>query len=138
MAVRLPTFWPDRPALWFAQAEEQFELAAVTRQRTTFKYVVSQLHQQHAAEVQDIITSPVHDPNDRREAELVHRSSTSREQRVKQLHSHEEIGERKPSHFLRHLTQDVPDGFLRTFWASQTEGRPDSASHLADSVCEVA
>jgi hypothetical protein len=100
VAVRLPLFWPDRPALWFAQAKEQFELAAVTRQRTKFKYVVAQLHQQQAAEVEDIITSPVHDPNDRLKAKLVHRLSTSREQRVRQLHSHEESGDRKPLHFL--------------------------------------
>lgn len=149
VAVRWPPFWPDRPALWFAQAKEQFELAAVIRQRTKFKYLVSQLHQHDAAQIVDIITSPVHDPNDRRKAELVCRLSTSREQRVKQLHSHGEIGDPKPSHFLWHLTQAVPDGFPRAFWASrllpqvqvilasQTEDRPDSTSHLADSVCDV-
>jgi hypothetical protein len=31
VVVRLPTFWPDRPAVCFAQAEAQFELAAITR-----------------------------------------------------------------------------------------------------------
>jgi hypothetical protein len=46
VAVRLPTFWPDRLAVWFAQAEAQFELADITRQRTKLKYVVSQLNQQ--------------------------------------------------------------------------------------------
>ena len=51
VAVRLPPFWPDCPALWFAQAEAQFELASITRQKTKFSYVVSQLHQQHAVEV---------------------------------------------------------------------------------------
>jgi hypothetical protein len=56
VAVRLPPFWQDRPALWFAQAEAQFELAAITRQRTKFSHVVAQLSQQHAAEVEDIIT----------------------------------------------------------------------------------
>ena len=44
VAVRLPTFRPDRPAIWFAQAESQFELAAITRQRTKFNYVFSQLN----------------------------------------------------------------------------------------------
>jgi hypothetical protein len=58
VAVRLPTFWPDRPAVCFAQAEAQFELADITRQRTKFNYVVSQLNHQQAAEVEDIITSP--------------------------------------------------------------------------------
>jgi len=44
VSVRLPHFWSDRPAVWFAQAESQFELAAITRQRTKFNYVVSQLN----------------------------------------------------------------------------------------------
>jgi len=35
VAVRLPPFWPDRPAVWFAQAEAQFELAGITRHTTT-------------------------------------------------------------------------------------------------------
>ena len=153
VAVRLPPFWPDRPAIWFAQAEAQFELAAITRQRTKFNYVVSQLNQQQAAEVEDIITSPPeHEPYDRLKAELVRRLSTSREQRVRQLLSHEEMGDRKPSQFVRYLKSlapDVPDDFLRTIWASrlpphvqailagQTEGSLDSASHLADRICEV-
>jgi hypothetical protein len=109
----MPLFWPDRQALWFAQAKEQYELAAVTRQRTKFKYIVAELHQQHAAEVENIITG------DRLKAELVRRLSTSRKQRVRQFHSHEENCDCKPSHFLRHLTQDVPDDFLPTFWASR-------------------
>ena len=153
VSVRLPTFWPDRPAVWFAQAEAQFELADITPQRTKFNYVVSQLNQQQAAEVEDIIISPPeHEPYDRLKAELVRRLSTSCEQRVRQLLSHEEMGDRKPSQFLRHLkglAPDVPDDFLRTIWASrlpphvqailagQTEGSLVSASHLADRICEV-
>src|SRR5215468_2238762 len=79
VAVRLPPFWPDRPALWFAQAEAQFDLAGITRQRTKFNYVVSQLHQQHAAEVEDIITTPPeHEPYDRLKAELGQPSPTTR------------------------------------------------------------
>jgi hypothetical protein len=87
--VWLPPFWPDRPAVWFAQAEAQFELAAITCQRTKFSYVVLQLNQQHAAEVEDIITSPLeHEPYDWVKAELVCQLSTSRKQHVRQLLSH--------------------------------------------------
>ena len=58
--------------------------------------MVSQLNQQQAAEVEDIITSPPdQDPYDRLKAELVRRLSTSREQRVRQLLSHEEMGDQK-------------------------------------------
>jgi hypothetical protein len=104
VAVRLPPFWPDRPVLWYAQAEAQFDLAGITSQRTKFNYVVSQVHQQNAAKVEDIITAPPeHEPYDRLKAELVRRLSTSREKRVRQLLSHEEMGGRNPSQFLRHL-----------------------------------
>jgi len=128
-------------------------LAAITRQRTKFNYVVSQLNQQQAAEVEDIITLPSGDePYDRLKAELVRRLSTSRKQRVRELLSHEELGEQKPSQFLRHLkglAPDVPDELLRTIWASrlppqvqailagQIGGSTESASNLADKICEV-
>jgi hypothetical protein len=49
VAVRLLPFWPDKPALWFAQVEAQLELAGVTSQKTKFNQVVAQLNQQHAA-----------------------------------------------------------------------------------------
>jgi hypothetical protein len=43
----------------------------VKRSREPLNYMVRQLFQQHAAEVEDIITSPVHEPSDRVKAELV-------------------------------------------------------------------
>jgi hypothetical protein len=101
----------------------------------------------------DTITSPPeHKPYNQLKVELVCRLSTSREQHMRQLLSHEEMGNRKPLQFLRHLKSlapDVPDDFLRTNWASclpphvqailagQTEGRLNSASNLADRICKV-
>jgi len=120
--VRLPPFWPDRLAVWFAQAVSQFELSAIIRQRTNFNYVVSQLNQQQTAEVEGIISPPEQEPYDRLKPELVRRLSTSREQRVRQLISHEEMCDRKQSQFLLHLKSlapDVPDDFLRTICASR-------------------
>lgn len=152
VAVRLPPFWPDRPALWFAQAEAQFELAGITNQKTKFNYIISQLDHRFAAEVEDIITSPPEQPFDKLKAELVRRLSSSKEQRVRQLLTHEEMGDRKPSQFLRHLKSlapDVPDDFLRSIWSSrlpayiqtiiacQSEATLDAISQLADKIHEV-
>jgi hypothetical protein len=82
----------------------------------------------------------------------VRRLSTAREQHVWQLLYHEEMADRKPSQFLRHLkglAPEVPADFLRTIWASrlpphvqailvgQTESSLNSASQLADRICEV-
>ena len=153
-AVRLPPFWPDRPGLWFATAEAQFDLACVSSERTKFNYVISQLEYRHAAEVEDLIISPpANEPYTTLKTELVRRLSASRDQRVRQLLTHEEMGDRKPSQFLRHLKSlapDVPDDFLRSIWSSrlpthiqtilagQAEGNVDAASQLADRISEVA
>jgi hypothetical protein len=94
VSVRLPPFWPDRPAVSFAQIEAQFDLVGIICQRTKFNYVVSQLNQQQAAKVEDISSPPDLDPSEWLKAELMRRLSTSREQRVGQLISHEEMGER--------------------------------------------
>jgi hypothetical protein len=146
VAVRLQPFWLDRPTLWFAQAEAQFELAAITSERTKFNHIISQQDHRHAAEVEDVITSPPErEPYKTPKSELVRRLSTSREQRVRQLFMHEEMGDRKPSQFLRHLKSlapEVPDDFLRSIrssrlpshiqaiLASQSECDLDSASQL--------
>jgi hypothetical protein len=109
-------------------------------------------HQQHAAEVEDIVKiKSEHEPYDRLEAELVGRLSTSLEHRVRQRLSHEEMGERKPSLFLRHLNglaPDVPDKFLRMIWASRLPQHDQTilavlpravwTPHFADRFCEVA
>ena len=152
VAVNLPPFRPDRPGIWFVQADAQFELAAIKCQRTKFNYVVLQLNQEVSTLVEDFITSPPeHEPYERLKTELGRRLSTSREQRAKQLLSHEEMGDRKPSQFLRHLRRlapDVADYFLRPIWVSrlpphvqaklagQTEGSLDLAAQLADEFCE--
>jgi hypothetical protein len=129
-------------------------LVAITRQRTKFNYLVSQLNTQQAAEFEDFFFAPPEQEHvDRLKSELVRRLSTSREQRVGQLFLHEEMGDPKPSQFLRHLNGmalDVPDDFLRTIWASrlpphvqaildgQTEGSLDSTSQLVARNVEVA
>jgi hypothetical protein len=41
VAVRLPPFWAERPAVWLAQAEAQFSLAGITSENTKFFYVTS-------------------------------------------------------------------------------------------------
>jgi hypothetical protein len=44
--------------MWFAQAVAQFTLAGISSEQTKFCYVISQLYQRYASEVEDIITSP--------------------------------------------------------------------------------
>lgn len=152
LAVRLPPFWPNNPALWFAQVEASFLCAGVTADTTKFALVVSQLDHRFAAEVQDIITAPPEtDSYGRLKAELIRRVSASQEERVRQVLTQEDIGDKKPSQYLRHLRSKVdactvPDTLLRTLWssrlpaqikaivASQTDTSLDAVADLADRI----
>jgi hypothetical protein len=123
VAVRLPPFWAERPAVWFTQAEAQFFLAGVNSEKTKFFHIISQLDHRYAAEVENIITSPPErDQYTMPRTKLVRQLSPSREQRIHQLLTLEETGNRKPSQVLRHLgglAPDVPEDFLYTNWSSQ-------------------
>ncbi|XP_023713819.1 uncharacterized protein LOC111867851 [Cryptotermes secundus] len=153
IAVRLPPFWAERPAVWFAQAEAQFTLAGISSEQTMFCYVISQLDKRYASEVEDIITSPTkRGPYILLRTELVRRLSPLPEQRIRQLLTVEEFGERKPSHFLSYLKSlapEVPDNVIRSVWTSrlprnvqsflagQNEINLEAADLCADRIFEV-
>jgi len=43
VGIRIPPFWAENPAVWFAQLEGQFALSNITQDATKFYYVISQL-----------------------------------------------------------------------------------------------
>jgi hypothetical protein len=147
---RLPLFWAERSAVWFAQAEVQFTLSVISSEKTKFCHVISQLDDRSAAEVEDIITSPSErDSHTRLKIELVTCLSPYREQRIR-LFLTLERGDRKPSKFLKHLRSLAPHDFHRSIWsgrlplnvrdilASQPEGDFDAAARCADRITEAA
>lgn len=154
VGVRISPFWPQEPALWFSQIEAQFVLAGITNDTTKFYHVIAQLDQQYASEVRDIITSPpADDKYIKLKTELINRLTDSKQKRIKQLLDHEQLGDRSPSQFLRHLRSlagnNVPEDFLRTLWAgrlptnvqtviaSQADQKLDAVAELADRICDI-
>ncbi|XP_039297828.1 uncharacterized protein LOC120354551 [Nilaparvata lugens] len=104
VSIKLPPFWLDKPRLWFLQAESQFTLSNIVNEITKFHHVVSQLDQRMAAEVEDVIANhPLLNPYTFLRDKIIERLSASEEQRIRQLISTEELGDRKPSQFLRHI-----------------------------------
>lgn len=155
VALKIPPFWQDEPTLWFAQVESQLSLAGITNDTTKFHYVVANLDYKVAQVVRDlIITPPANEKFETLRKELVRRLSTSQEKRIQQLLQQEEIGDRRPSEFLRHLRSLVteptlPEAFLRTLWVSrlpqqtqailstQDDTPLDKLSQLADKLHDV-
>lgn len=154
VGVRVPPFWPEKPEIWFAQIEGQFHISNITSDLTKYYYIISNLEPKYAAEVEDIISKP---PTENKylylKTKLIERVSKSREERIRQLITTEELGDRKPSQFLRHLQSlagsEVPQEFLKTIWASrlpsniqtivasQTTSALDEVALLADKIAEI-
>ncbi|KMQ83871.1 hypothetical protein RF55_18896 [Lasius niger] len=154
LAVKAPPFWPEEPELWFAQIEGQFTLGGITQDATKYSYVVSHIETRYAREIRDIITQPP--ANGKYEAvkkALIQRLTATQEQRIRQLIEHEELGDRKPSQFLRYLRTladaNLPNELLRTLWlgrlptqiqvilATRTEDRLEDIAEQADRIAEV-
>ena len=153
--MKLPAFRLDKPTIWFAQDEAQFSLADITTELTKYYHVISQLDVQAAAEVEDIINNPpAHQPYTHLRQRLIERLSSSEEHRVRQLLHDEELGDRKPSQFLRHLKSlagptVVQPNLLRHVWlrrlpaqvqtvlATRPELSLEQISDLADKIVEI-
>lgn len=154
VATKIPPFWVHDPELWFRQVESQFTLAGITNDNTKFNYIAGNLEVRYAADIRDIMLDP---PATGRyqfpKTELIRRLGTSQEKKSRQLLEHEEIGDRKPSQFLRHLRglagTAVPDELLKTIWlgrlptsmqailVTQTEAGLDKMAELADAVSDA-
>ncbi|XP_076660395.1 uncharacterized protein LOC143363740, partial [Halictus rubicundus] len=124
VAIKIPPFWPEQPELWFRQIEAQFALNGITADTTKFYYILSQLEPKYALEVQDIfINPPEANKYGTLRSELLKRLSATQGKRIRQLLEQEEIGDRTPSQFLRHMRNlagtTVSDEFLRTLWSGR-------------------
>ncbi|XP_048002119.1 uncharacterized protein LOC125238737 [Leguminivora glycinivorella] len=154
ISVKPPPFYPDKPTMWFAQLDGQFNLTKITSDSTKFYHAISVLEYKYAVEVEDIITNPpASDKYGTLRRELIARLSSSKQERLKQLMSKEELGDRKPSQFLRHIRSlagtDYPDDFIRHLWMSRLptvlqsivayqDNLPlDTVAQMADKVHEV-
>ncbi len=113
VSLKLPPFWPNDPALWFAQVEAQFVTRHITTQDTKFAYVTASLQPEIAQEIRDLlITPPATERYDRLKQELIRRTSLSEQKRLHQLLISEELGDRKPSQLLRRMRQLLGDNSL--------------------------
>lgn len=110
ISVHLPPFWHHDPAIWFAQAEAQFNLRGITQEFTKFYHVIAVLPSEVAAVIRDILKAPDPDrPYQQLREALIQRYTLSEHKRLEQLLSTETLGDCTPSQLLRRLNNTLGD-----------------------------
>jgi len=126
VSTKLPSFWEDSPAAWFAAAEAEFDVSNVIRERTRYSYLISALPKDVLKKVMDVVSTPSQDqPYTYLKTQLLERLTISEEQRISQLLYHVEMGDRSPSEFYRHMVQlagnsaNLTTELIRKLWLSR-------------------
>lgn len=149
-AIKLPPYWANDPALWFAQVEAVFATYNIRSQATKFNVVLSSLSMEYATEVRDLLLErPQALEYDVLKATLIKRTQLSDQQRMEQLLNGEHLGDRTPTQLLRRMQQLLGSSSLdRNLLRQLFEQRlPSSvrmvlaslpADHPLDAVAEMA
>jgi len=135
---------PRRSQTMFSIIDRNFQAADITTNSIKFGYSLTVIGPRYTLEVRDIIMKPpVVNAYQTLRTELIERISLSQEHKTRQLLEHEEIGDWKPSQFLRHLRgfagNVVGDGVLRTIWLSRllTHVKPYLVTRANDTIDQL-
>lgn len=110
VGIKIAPFWKTNPDVWFMQLEAQFRSHGIVKQEAKFDYVAGNIDAEIAGEVADIIRNPPDiDPYNCLKTAIINRTTVSDRKKFQQLLSQEELGDRKPSQFLRKLHQLLGD-----------------------------
>jgi len=120
VSVKLPPFWPEKPEIWFTQAEAQFALSGVTADLTKFNFLLAQLDLNIVENIYDLVSSNDNNKYVLAKDRLLGIFKESEERQLKKLVSDLELGDLKPSQLLRTMqnlaSREVPDKIIKTFW----------------------
>ena len=109
---KLADYWGNRPTLWFAQAEGNFELYGETSSRRKFFRVLNALPEDITRQVADLIEQvPDDNPYELLKGRLLGAAKVSDFQRAEKLMALPALGDRKPSDLLATMLEVCPRGW---------------------------
>ena len=106
VTVKLPTFWPAQPTIWFAQAEAQFALRGISSDSTKYYHVLAALDQDTAVRISDVILNvPANDKFDSLKKRLLQTFELQETDRAEQLLilASAGLGDRTPSQLMEEI-----------------------------------
>jgi hypothetical protein len=110
--VKLPPFWPSRPAAWFHLAESRFRLRAIEDPQQKYDFLLSSLPDSVINDVLDVIETAADEENPYEHVKhrLLETHSLSDFEKLELLMKCEPLGGRKPSQLLAEMLQLCPEG----------------------------
>ena len=104
VSVKMPPFYRRNVAAWFRTLESQLKLARITSQATKFHHLVSHLPEDIAAL---LLTDSTPENYDNLKEEVVRVIEKSKQEKINDLFDITDIGDDKPSIFVRKLTSKM-------------------------------
>ena len=107
--IKLPSFWSDKPASWFALAESHFRTHGNTGEQAKFDQLVGALSKESIGWVLDLIeVPPLFTPYTQLKTRLLEAHQLTDYQKVDQLLKMESLGARRPSELLAAMLEACP------------------------------
>ncbi|XP_044595835.1 uncharacterized protein LOC123272885 [Cotesia glomerata] len=120
-APQLPECKNDDVEMWFALVEAVFTASRITSEKTKYAMILPKLPTSVAMEARDLILGEPGDaPYTTFKTEILKRLGTTEDQRTRRLLESEEMGDQKPSQFLRRLQhlagKNMSESTVRALW----------------------
>lgn len=113
--VKLPTFWPSRPAAWFRIAESKFRLRNITDETVKFDHLLSALPEDVISSVLDVVEQiGDNQPYTQLKDRLLETHVLSDFEKLEILYKLPALGARKPSQLLLSMLEVCPQNEERT------------------------
>lgn len=143
-AIKLPQFWEEDPALWFAQIEAIFNTYSIQSQNKRAQYVIGQLPYKILTQVADLTREPGPTPYQALRERLISAYSQSQERKILRLLEETQLGDLRPSQLLRQMQTLAGNAtsldVIRTIWlrALPTRVRGILAAISQDDITQLA
>ena len=141
VSLKVPAFWEKAPELYFANIEAQFSLSNVTQDTTKYYAVIASLNSEVLSHISDIVLNPpATGKYDAVKKRLVNEFADSQEKRLKALLSEMVLGDDRPSHLLRKMTQiagtNISTEIVKSLWLKRLPQQSQAILSIANDKIE--
>ncbi|XP_055916310.1 uncharacterized protein LOC129949093 [Eupeodes corollae] len=121
IAIRIPPFWHEKPQIWFAQIEAQFQSRKITGDSSKFNAIIGAIESQVLTQVSDAVLNPPRDNKyENLKTQIIERFEDSEQRKIKKLLSEVDLGDKRPSQLLNELRElggnQINAEFLKSLW----------------------